>query len=70
VKEADRVIVTLGSMTEGRASAAWTTPPSSEPSRTAVLDLGEDRKGRPEFGRPAAFADHIDDRNGCRSRRR
>ncbi len=63
VKEADRVIVTLGSMTEGSSLGGM--------ARAAALGTKRDggawtlwekiAQGRPEFGRPAAFADHIDE---------
>ncbi|WP_213982152.1 oleate hydratase [Sphingomonas sp. dw_22] len=61
LKEADRVIVTLGSMTEG----------SSLGGMDRSADLGTKRdggawtlwekiaEGHPEFGRPAVFADHV-----------
>ncbi|MEO7470323.1 MAG: oleate hydratase [Sphingobium limneticum] len=63
VKEADRVIVTLGSMTEGSSLGSM--------DRAAKLGTKQDggawtlwekiAEGRPEFGRPAAFANHIDE---------
>jgi oleate hydratase len=59
----DYVLVTLGSMTEASSLGAMDTAP--------VLNGKEDggawtlwekvAAGRPEFGRPSAFADHIDE---------
>jgi oleate hydratase len=63
VKETDKVIVTLGSMTEGSSLGST--------DRAATLGTKQDggawtlwekiAAGRPEFGRPAVFADHIDE---------
>jgi oleate hydratase len=63
VKEADRVIVTLGSMTEGSSLGGM----DSEAELGTKQDGGawtlweRIAQGRPEFGRPAAFTDHVDE---------
>ncbi|AOH83142.1 oleate hydratase [Sphingomonas panacis] len=63
LKETDKVIVTLGSMTEGSNLGAT--------DRAATLGTKRDggawtlweklAEGRPEFGSPAVFADHVDE---------
>lgn len=58
----DLVIVTLGSMTDASAFGTPATAPALNGKRDGgAWTLWETiAKGRPEFGRPAAFADHID----------
>jgi len=62
VTKDDLVFVTLGSMTEGASLGSMTAPPALNPkSSGGAWALWEDiANGRPGFGRPAAFADHID----------
>ncbi len=59
----DLVIVTLGSMTEGSALGTTTTAPALNDKRDGgAWTLWETiAQGRPEFGRPATFADHIEE---------
>jgi oleate hydratase len=63
VKEADRVIVTLGSMTEGSSLGSMDSPAdlSSKQDGGAWTLWERIARGRPEFGCPAAFTDHVDE---------
>jgi oleate hydratase len=58
----DSVIATLGSMTEGSSLGSMDTAPIlNGKSAGGAWTLWEKiAAGRPEFGRPSAFADHID----------
>jgi oleate hydratase len=58
----DFVLVTLGSMTEASSVGGMDTAPTLLGKRTGgAWTLWEKlAAGRPEFGRPAVFADHID----------
>jgi len=58
----DYVMVTLGSMTEGSSLGAMDTAPPMGGKRDGDgWTLWEEiADGRPGFGRPAAFADHVD----------
>lgn len=55
------VIVTLGSITEASSLGSMDSPPQlNGKSRDGAWALWEQiARGRPEFGRPAVFADHI-----------
>jgi oleate hydratase len=59
----DLVIVTLGSMTDASALGTTTAAPALNGKRDGgAWTLWETiAQGRPEFGRPAAFADHIEE---------
>lgn len=59
----DYVIVTLGSMTEASDLGSNTAPPALNGKREGgAWTLWEKiAEGRPEFGKPSAFADHIDE---------
>lgn len=63
VGEGDIVIATLGSMTEASANGTNDTPAALNGKHTGgAWSLWETiAQGRPELGRPAAFADHIDE---------
>ncbi|CAM2152258.1 Oleate hydratase [Pararobbsia alpina] len=58
----DRVIVTIGSMTEGTTQGSMERPArfSGKPSGGAWQLWDALASGRPEFGRPAAFSRHIE----------
>jgi len=59
----DHVLVTLGSMTEGSSLGGMDKSPSlKDKADGGAWRLWERiAEGRPSFGRPAAFADHIDE---------
>ncbi|GAA0306150.1 oleate hydratase [Sphingomonas oligophenolica] len=59
----DRVIVTVGSMTEGSHLGAHDRPAALGTKRDGGAWTLWERiaQGRPEFGRPAVFSDHIDE---------
>jgi oleate hydratase len=63
LKEADRMIVTLGSMTEGSilgdTDCAATLGTKQDGGAWTLWE--KIAEGRPEFGRPAVFADHVDE---------
>ncbi|MCI3135571.1 oleate hydratase [Phenylobacterium aquaticum] len=61
VGEGDLVIATLGSMTEGSSIGAMDRAPALNDKRVGgAWTLWETiAEGRPELGRPAAFADHV-----------
>jgi oleate hydratase len=58
----DRVLVTLGSMTEGSSLGGMDTVPILQDKHAGgAWSLWEKiAVGRPEFGRPGVFADHVD----------
>ena len=62
VDASDFVLVTLGSMTEASSLGSMDTAPALQGKRIGgAWTLWEKlATGRPEFGRPAVFADHID----------
>jgi oleate hydratase len=59
----DYVLVTLGSMTEASSLGAMDTAPvlNGKEDGGAWMLWEKVAAGRPEFGRPSAFADHIDE---------
>jgi oleate hydratase len=59
----DYVLVTLGSMTEGSSLGGMDTAPvlNGKENGGAWALWEKIAVGRPEFGRPSAFADHIDE---------
>jgi len=59
----DHVIVTLGSMTEGSSLGSMDSAPAlNAKSNGGAWTLWEKiADGRPEFGRPSVFSDHIDE---------
>jgi oleate hydratase len=63
VSEADLVIVTLGSMTEASSLGSMDSAPVlKDKADGGAWTLWEKiAAGRPEFGRPSVFADHIDE---------
>jgi len=63
LSQLDKVIVTLGSMTESSALGDNDTPAALNDKRDGgAWTLWENiAKDRPEFGRPAVFADHVDE---------
>jgi len=63
VRAGDHVLVTLGSMTEGSSLGGMDMAPRLEDkSAGGAWRLWERiAEGRPAFGRPGAFADHIDE---------
>lgn len=63
VAAADKVIVTLGSMTAGSSLGGMDHPaPSNAVDSTGAWPLWKTiATGRPEFGHPSVFADHIDE---------
>ena len=63
VRPEDHVIVTLGSMTESSALGSMNSAPTlGRKADGGAWTLWEKiAAGRPEFGRPSAFADHIDE---------
>ena len=62
VNATDHVLVTLGSMTEGSSLGSMDTAPVlKDKADGGAWTLWERiAAGRPAFGRPAAFADHVD----------
>jgi oleate hydratase len=62
LEQGDYVIATLGSMTEGSSLGSMDTPPVLNDKRDGgAWTLWEKiAAGRPEFGQPAVFADHVD----------
>ncbi|RBP18348.1 oleate hydratase [Roseiarcus fermentans] len=62
VRPIDRVFVTLGSMTEGASLGSMDAAPSVKSKADGgAWTLWETiAAGRPEFGRPGVFSDHID----------
>ncbi len=72
VGESDYVLVTLGSMTEASSLGGMDAAPALRTKTDGgAWTLWEKiAEGRPEFGRPSVFADHVDRSNGCHSPRR
>jgi oleate hydratase len=62
VRPNDRVLVTLGSMTEGSSLGSMDTAPALDgKSDGGAWRLWEAiASGRPEFGKPGVFSDHVD----------
>ena len=62
VAAADRVIVTLGSMTAASSLGGMDLPAAADkPDATGAWSLWKNiAAGRPKFGHPSVFADHID----------
>jgi oleate hydratase len=62
VSPGDYVLVTLGSMTEGSSLGTMETPPTlgTKQGGGAWTLWQKIAQGRPEFGRPAVFAEHIE----------
>jgi len=62
VRDGDLVFVTLGSMTEGSTLGGMDRVPELKGKADGGAWTLWERlaKGRPEFGRPAVFADHVD----------
>ena len=62
ISPGDYVLVTLGSMTEASSLGTMETPPTLGTKRDGgAWTLWETiAQGRPEFGRPAVFAEHIE----------
>ena len=62
VEENDLVFITLGSMTDNSSLGSMTAPPALNVTKTGTLwALWEDiANGRPGFGCPSVFADHVD----------
>jgi oleate hydratase len=63
VRPEDRVIVTLGSMTEGSSLGSTDSAPVLNGKKDGGAWTLWERiaAGRPEFGRPSVFTDHIDE---------
>ena len=63
VRPNDRVLVTLGSMTEGSSLGSMNTAPvlkgKADGGAWALWETIA--SGRPEFGNPGIFADHVDE---------
>ena len=61
VEPADCVLITLGSMTDGSSLGSMHAPPvlNAQPTGGAWALWHNIAEGRPEFGNPGVFADHV-----------